>query len=173
MAEQFTFEQGLRYGGAVDGDEWRVGPVAVLVERSGHELFAGAGFTANEDGDRFGCDAPDFLVEFLHQAAIANNGIVRGEGIAHFQRFGHEPAAGARFRDQLDKLFHLERLEQVIIGPLLGGFDGSISRPVRGHQNDGQARPGRVQSADQFHPVQTGQSEVCNHDVKDVCFGPA
>ena len=82
VAEQFAFQQGFRDGRAIDGDERRVGAVAVLVNGAGDQFLAGAGFAANQHGDRLGGDAADFLVDGLHGAAVADDGVARLPGLA-------------------------------------------------------------------------------------------
>src|SRR5207249_4742469 len=44
MAEQLTLQQALAQGAAVDADVGPIGPGAVLVDRPGNQLLAGAGF---------------------------------------------------------------------------------------------------------------------------------
>ena len=78
VAEQFAFQQGFGDGGAVDGDEGRFGAVAVLVDGAGDEFLAGAGLAADEHVDGLGGDAANFLVDGLHGAAVADEGVARG-----------------------------------------------------------------------------------------------
>jgi len=94
MAEQLAFQQSFGNGGAIDGDERRVGPVAVLVKGAGDPFLAGAGFTADEHVDRLGGDAADFLVDFLHRVAFADQRIPGAGGNAERHWFGHKPVAG-------------------------------------------------------------------------------
>jgi len=63
MAEPIRFRARSRDGSAVNGDERGSRPIAVLVDGTSDEFFAGAGFTADEHIDGFGCDAADFFVD--------------------------------------------------------------------------------------------------------------
>ena len=75
VAEQFAFQQRFGNGGAIDGDERRVGAVAVLVNGAGDQFLAGAGFAADEHVHRFGGDPANLLVNFLHRGALADERI--------------------------------------------------------------------------------------------------
>ena len=84
MAEQFAFQEGLRDGGAIDGDERLGRALAVLVNGPRHEFLAGAGFAADQHGDGGGGDSPDFLVDGLHGAAVADDGGLGRTGLPPF-----------------------------------------------------------------------------------------
>ena len=93
MAEQFTFEQVLRDGGAIDCDKRRFGARAVLVDGAGDKLLARSCFAPDEHGDGLGGDAADFLAHVLHRAARADEGCAaldRSVGQGH--GFTHEAA---------------------------------------------------------------------------------
>ena len=96
VAEEFALQQRLGDGGAVDGDERLLRAVAVLVDGARDQFLAGAGFAADEHGDRLGGDAANLLVDRLHGAAVADDSVARRRGAAHFHRLGHQPAAGER-----------------------------------------------------------------------------
>ena len=66
----------------------------MLVDGTGNKFLASAGFAANEDGDRFGSDAADFLVDPLHRAAVPHDGVMLRIAEPALDRIGHEPAAG-------------------------------------------------------------------------------
>ena len=63
VAEQLALQQVLGDGGAVDGQERRLGPQAVLVDGAGDQLLAGAALAGDQDGDVLGRDAADRLVD--------------------------------------------------------------------------------------------------------------
>ena len=172
VAEQLAFEQGLGDGGAVDGDEGRLGAVAVLVNGAGDEFLAGAGLAADQDVDGLGGDAANLLVDRLHGAAVADQGGAGGPGRAQFDLLGHHAPAGNAFGDERKQLGHLEGLEQVIVGAGFGGLDGALGGAVGGHHDDGQARLGDVQVAHQVQPVQARQLHVGDDDIQLFVLGP-
>ena len=128
VAEQFALQQRFGNGGAVDRDERRVGPIAVLVKGAGDQLLAGAGLAADEHVDRLGGDAANLLVDGLHGGAAADQGVARGAGFAQEDRFGHEAVAVGRFADQIQQLRHIERLEHVIVSAEFRRLDGGLGR---------------------------------------------
>ncbi len=133
-----------RDGGAIDGYERSICPIAMLINRPGDQFFARSGISANQYRDRFSRDPANFLVNSLHRAAIPYNGIARGSHFPKFHRLGHHPAARDCFFRQLDQLLHLERFKQIIerseLGRLNGGFGGSMRR----HKNNRHSRFCRV-----------------------------
>jgi hypothetical protein len=156
MAEEFAFEEGFGDGGAVDGDEGGVGAVAVLVDGAGDEFLAGAGFAADEDVDGSGGDAADFLVDGLHGGALADEGGAGGAGFAEDDRLGHEAVAVGSAADEIEHWGDVEGLEQVVVSAELDGFDGGFGGAEGGNEDDGEARLGGVQLADQLESVETG-----------------
>src|SRR5688572_8505449 len=94
MAKQFTLQEGVGDGRAIDRDKRLPGATAVLVDGAGTQFLAGACFAANEHGDRGGSDSPDFLIDRLHSSAVANDRRLIRPSFAHFHRLGHEPIAG-------------------------------------------------------------------------------
>src|SRR5207245_6602312 len=62
MPEQLAFEQVLGDGRAVEGQEWRLGPWAVLIDGSGDQLLAGAALAADQHRDVLSGDAADRFV---------------------------------------------------------------------------------------------------------------
>ena len=71
VAEQLALQQVLRDGGAVEGQERRLGARAVLVDRPGHQLLAGAALSGDQHGKALVGDTADGLVRFLHPRAAS------------------------------------------------------------------------------------------------------
>ena len=92
VPEEFALQQGLRNRRAVHRDERLLGAIAVLIDRPGDQFFPGAGLPADEHGHGRGGDAADLLVNFLHRAAIADDGVAAGDDVANLDRLEHEPA---------------------------------------------------------------------------------
>jgi hypothetical protein len=73
VAEQLAFEQGLGQGRAVDLDERLVRPQAVVVDRVGDEVLAGAALAADQHGRVAVGDLLDQPVDLLHRVARADH----------------------------------------------------------------------------------------------------
>ena len=90
---------------------------------------------------------------------------------AHFQRFGHEPAAGHGLGHEIEQFAHVKRLEEVVVGAELGGFDGGFGRAESGHHDDGQLRLGGMELLDQFEAGQARHLQIGEHHVARVLPG--
>ena len=73
MAEQLAFQQRLGQGGAVDLHERPVGAQAVVVDRAGDQLLAGAALAADQHGGVAVGDLLDEPVHLLHRVALADH----------------------------------------------------------------------------------------------------
>ena len=116
-------------------------------------------------------DAANFLVDGLHGSALADEGGTRGPGFAQDDRLGHEAVAVGRSANQVEHLGHVKGLEQVIVGAEFHGLDGGFGGAEGGDQNDGQARLGGVQLADQLKAVQTGQFQIGDDHIEQIGGG--
>ncbi|MCG3148042.1 MAG: hypothetical protein PCFJNLEI_01484 [Verrucomicrobiae bacterium] len=177
VTKEFAFKEGFGDGGAVDDDEGLVGPVAVLVDGAGNEFLAGAGFAADEDGDRLVGDAADFFVDALHGPAVADDGLAGRGGGAKFDGGGHAALAVNGFDNEGDEVGCGERFEDVFVGAEFGGFDGGLGRVMRGHEDDREARLGDMKFANQGQTGlgvgagRAGELEVGEDDVEFVLPG--
>ena len=174
VAEEFALQKIFRDGGAIDGDERCLRPVAVLVEGAGDEFLAGAGLAANEHGDGLGGDAADFLAHILHGSAGADERGAGGRCVGRQRDWlAHEAAGIGGAVEQADKFGHLEGLLQIIVSAELGRLDGGFDGAVGGHQDDGKPGLGLVKLADQFESSQAGQTQVGEHDIERGGAGAA
>ena len=89
-----------------------------------------------------------------------------GPVAADFHRHRHEPARGDGLFNQFQKHGHLERLDEVIVGAGLGGFDRRLRRAMRGHHKNRQPRPRGMQFANKFQAVQPRQFQVSDDNVE-------
>ena len=98
VSKELAFEQVLGNGSAVDRDERFLASVAVLIEGAGDELFAGAGFAQDKDGDLGGGKAANLLVDFLHRRAAPEQlrlaGVARGSADFEWTAHGLARAEG-------------------------------------------------------------------------------
>jgi len=72
VAEQLALDQLARDGGHVDGDEGAGAAAAVIVQRAGDQLLAGAGFAVDHDGQVRGREPGDAAVDLLHRDRAAD-----------------------------------------------------------------------------------------------------
>ena len=77
VAEQLAFQQALRDGGAVDGQERPVGPAAVVVESAGDQFLAGAALAEDQHVHVLRRDAADRLAHLLHDRRAADDLVAR------------------------------------------------------------------------------------------------
>ena len=89
---------------------------------------------------------------------------------ADLHRIGHQPARGDRLIHQPQQFRNFKRLDEIIVGARLGGFNGRFRRAVGGHHQDRQARPRGVQFAHEFQAAQAGQLQIGDDDVEEVFF---
>jgi hypothetical protein len=113
----------------------------------------------------------NFLVDGLHGKALADEGSTRGPSFPQDDRFGHETVAVGRSANQVEHLGYVKGLEQVIVGAEFHGLNGGFGGAEGGNQNDGQARLGGVQLADQLKAVQTGQFQIGNDQIEQIGGG--
>ena len=137
MAEQLGFEQILRNGGGVDGDERLVGARAVAVQGARHQFLAGARFAVDQHGGVRLRQAADGAEHFLHRRRLAED---FGDGFRSFRlgRLAH--ALFQRATDQRHGVVDIEGLGQVFEGAALEGRHRTFQIGVGGHDDDRQIR---------------------------------
>jgi hypothetical protein len=113
VAEQFAFDQFARDGGHVDRDKRAFAAFAVIVQRTGDQFLAGAGFAVDHDR-QVGLHQPrQRAVDFLHGRRTANQRhafIVLG-----FLARSNAPRLAERPADNRDKVFQVEGFGQIIV----------------------------------------------------------
>ena len=144
----------------------------MLIEGTCHEFFAGSGFAANQHRHGSSGDPANFLVDGLHGPAISNDRGLGSTNFAHVQGFGHEPTAGDRFGHRVEHLRHVERFEQVIVSPQLGGFNSRLGGAKSGHHDNRQLRSGGVQLCDQVEARQAGHLQISDDDIPGFVLSP-
>ena len=88
-----------------------------------------------------------------------------GGGLGDHGRLAHPPGHLQRLADHAPQLVQVERLEQVVVGPLPHRLDGRVRRLGHGDEDD---RDARVDPADLLVDVQAGlvgQAQVEENDV--------
>ena len=76
MSEQLAFQKGVGNGGAVDGQEGRAGPLAVLVDGPRNQFLPRSAFAPDQYGHVLRSDAADGLVDFQDLRAAAHHPVV-------------------------------------------------------------------------------------------------
>ena len=148
----------------------RLGAGAVLVDRPGDELLARATLSGDQHGKSLIGDTADGLVSFLHSRAGTDDGIARDlfvrRRLRDDGRLAHQPGDLERLADHAAQLLQIDRLEQVVVGPVPHRLDGRVSRPDHGDKDD---RDAGVDSAELRQDVEAGlvgQAEVQENNVR-------
>ncbi len=168
VTEQFTFQQVLRDGSAVEGQEGCLGPGAVLVDGTGDQFLAGAALAGNQHGDVLGGDAADGLVHVAHGWAASDDSALNvgvREGLRHYDRRAASPGHVQCLADHAPQLVQVKRLEEVVVGALPHRFDGLARRLGSGDEDD---RDARVDQADRLVNLKTRlvrQAQVKKDDI--------
>jgi hypothetical protein len=173
VPEQLALQELLRDGGAVQGQKRGVGPPGVLVDGPGDQFLAGAALAGDQHRHVLGGHPADRLVHLQHGRAGADDGPVHlgvGKVYRNHSRLAHAPGHFQRLADHPPQLGQVERLEEVVVGPLFHCLDGRV-RPL-GHRDEDDW-DARVDSADGLVDVQAGlvgQAQVQEDHVRR--FGP-
>ena len=140
MAEQFAFEQVLRDGRAIDGDEGRGGAGAALVQALGQQFLARSARSQQHDRRAGGCHALDHAGDFQHlgrcRDQAAEDGAIRADpcGETAVLRLDAMQLEGAT-HDQ-SKLVDVDRLGVEIIRPALDRVQGTFACIVAAGDDD-------------------------------------
>ncbi len=158
MAAQLTARNGLGLA------------CAVVIDGPGHQFFAGAAFAANQHGDVLRGDPADGFVNFLHRRAASDQDVVRGvgRGLGNAHGHVHDAADFTRPAHDLADLGDVQRLDQIIVGAQLHGFDGGVAGAAGGDENHRQLGIDGGDPLEQLEPGVIGE-----HDVQDHHVGPS
>ena len=110
------------------------------MQRAGHELLAGAGFTVDQHRGVGLGEPADGAEDFLHRRRLPED---LGTDDKLFDRAGLVGALVDGATHQLDRLIHVEGLGQVFECTALKGRDGAVEIRIGGHDDDrhlGKAR---------------------------------
>jgi hypothetical protein len=141
VAEDFTLEQALGDGGAVDRDERAIPAVAALVNGQGSQFFAGARLPPHQHGHIVVGDLADELVRLQDRRGTpdALGGIVRrGLGMRCQPPPTLPPVK--RFAQQTQELLLRAGAGQVREGAAASGCYGILGAGAAGEQEDGDER---------------------------------
>ncbi len=115
----------------------------MLVDRPRHQLLAGAALAGDQHGKALVGDMANRLVRFLHPRAasddqLAGDLFVR-RGLRDNGRLAHQPSHFEGLADHAVQLLQIDRLEQVVVGPVPRRLDGRVSRSDHGDEDDRDA----------------------------------
>ena len=167
VAEQFALQQGRAECCAVQRQEIPVSARAALMNGLGHQVFAGAAFTQQQNGGAGGRYRGHLLQQIPHDRRTAQNpgggtGTVPA-GVARRPCFGR-PAL-EDLSHPVPQLEQIQRLQDVVVGPQSHGLHRGLHRPVAGHHQDtglridGSHRPEQVHAGHPRH-LQVGDDQV-------------
>ena len=114
MSEKFALKQGLRQGGAIDGDKGMISPLAVMVQRLGYELLARAGLPLNQNRGVALCHHADHTENRPHRFALTDDRLkveVQLQLTAQPFHLARQPMQLEGFLDHEFELFDIERLD--------------------------------------------------------------
>src|SRR4029079_3558445 len=172
VPEQFGLDEIARDRRHVDGDEWSGAAFAVVVQRAGDELLAGAGLTRNHDREIGLHEARQHAVDLLHgrRAPDQRNGVEfldLGDVLRALLWLGHGAA------DNRNQLLQVEGLRQIFVGATLGGPDGCHEGVLRTHHDDWQVGPVLLDTRQQIERVLVRHDHVSDDEVPVALADPA
>ena len=157
MAEEFTFQQAFRDGGAVDRDKGFAGAQAVALDGAGDDFLAAAALARDHHRSIRAGYAADNFEDALHglrtadhhaipevKVGLGRGGLGKPHGLAGFQRAFHQ---GAQIKGQ-------GFLAEKIKGPQLHGLDHRIGRGkgrAQHHHGVGVGLADALQDFDAIH----------------------
>ena len=172
VAEEFAFKNAFGQTAHVDGDKRFCGAGGNGVQRLGHEPFAGAIFTGDENVGVGGTDAGNNFQHRAHRGRLGDQ--VRTALAAENLVFLFEPLVGAYGATEVDLVFDdgdepriLPRLGDKIFRAAPHGFDRDFdTRPSR-HDHDGQSWIGGLQFREEIETFLAGSGVARIIEVDD------
>ena len=162
VSEQLRLEQIRGDRSRVERDEGTLGARAVLVQRPGDELLAGARLPGDEHRDARARQAADGAEHLLHRGR-------RAEELGHPwrpARVGPRLLTCARgAAHERDRLVDVEGLRQVLEGAALVGRHRIRQIRVRGHHDDRELRARIVDALEELEPRGAGHADVGDQDI--------
>ena len=170
VAEEFAFNEVFRDGGAVDLDEWSIGPRALAVEGAGDEFLSGAAFAGDQDGGLGAGDFADELAQCFHGLALPLQ-FVAGVVLLGIAEIGVD-------LEKLVKIFGLlqgdgqlvgrEGLEHVIKRAVAHAIDGRFDGAEPGDHDDEWLLGLGLYFAEQISAFAVWEADIKENEVKGV-----
>jgi hypothetical protein len=171
VAEQLALEQLVGQRAAVDGDKRVIAARAVMVDRLGDQLLAGAALAAQQHGACGGRHLRHQLHDLTHLLGAGHEAI---EAVAPLQgrHEASEPLPPESDGDIGEDLVGVERLEDVVEGPEVPGLLGRLVGAVGGDDDDRGVGIGSFARSQDLDPVGSGQLEIGDDEVVDLASQP-
>ncbi len=90
------------------------------------------------------------------------------EALAQLVVLGHDRLEFESLLHQHAQAFHINRLRQIIVRPLLHRLDGALDGPVGGHQNEERVVAMSAYAAEQLQPAQVRHLDIGNDEVVET-----
>ena len=139
VPEELTFQQRVRHGAAIDGDERLERAGTVLMDRTGDQFFPGSALSLNQHRRPAGGYFPDQFEDFHDVSALSDH---RGGPQVLAERgfqmavLSYQTTMFDRPAHHHDQLFQIDRLGDVIERSALHRLDGCFHRSKPGQQDD-------------------------------------
>ena len=164
MAEQLGLNQVSRNGRHVDRDKRPGLALAKLMQRIGNQFLAGARLAEDQNGQIGLHHAGKHTVNILHCGGAPDQRHFFAGFIARLHLAG-----GLGFRERTpgdaNKLSQIERLGQIVIGPLFRRPHRGHESILRTHQNDWQGRAHFLDARQKIEGVFIGHHDIGNHQI--------
>ena len=173
VPEEVALEQIGGHRSRVDSDERAVGSSRMVMDGLGHELFARAALTQDQDVAFRRRRQLDQLEDLLHRLALADDvveAVALPKLLLQGSVLGGQPILVQSLADRQQYLFILEGLRDVVEGALSHRFDGAFDGGEGGDHDDHLVG---VRGSDPFQDLQpgsVGQHQV-QQDELDLFFG--
>ena len=168
VAEQLRLDQVLRDRRAVDLDERALGALAVVVDRVGDQLLAGAVLALDQDVGVAAGHALHQLEHLVHLLALADD-VAEAELVLDLllqqQVLAEQVAPLDRALELGEQGVGVDRLLGELEGARLHRLDRLLHRAVTGDDDDLGVGMRLLEPAQQLEPVDVGQHHVGDDDV--------
>jgi hypothetical protein len=148
--------------------QWRCSTRAVLIDRAGDQLLAGAALAGDRHGHVLGGDTADRLVNLANGAAGTDDaipGVQVCPGLLRYDRPTDAAGDVQRLGNDPPQLGKLERREETVIGALLNGLNCRIGPPGTSDDDDRQVRVDATDLLIDLQPGLVGQTEIQDNNI--------
>ena len=131
------------------------------------KFFAGTAFPVDQDRGIRGGHGADEFHNPLHRLALPHQfdrlNLIQALPQPHILLF--DLAVLERLADQTRQIIGVERLGDVVVGPVLQRLDGSLNRSVAGHDDDDNFRIDLANLAVQLETVHAGHLDIQQRQI--------
>ena len=171
VAEQLALQDVGGDGGAVDRQEAEIPARRVLVDGVGDQLLAGAALPDDQHAAAGGRHERQLVQHLLHAGRRPDDlpeGELLLEPLLEARHLLGQAALLDRDRHALPQLDQVDRLLEVVIGPLLHGVHGRLHRAEPGDHQHGDPRIGRLRLLEDLQAVHARHPQIGHQKVGAV-----